>query len=187
MVLADVLSPRRSSLAVWYGYQAALVFAGAALMALSAQLSVNLPFSPVPVTGQTFGVLLVAAALGRIRGTLAVIAYLIEGFSGLPVFAGGAAGFFYAFGPTGGYLLGFIPAAFIVGYLADKGWDHNVYRTAVAMLMGTAVMFFFGLLRLSNFVGFDHILVMGLYPFVIGDLIKIAAAAILLPSVRKFI
>jgi biotin transport system substrate-specific component len=187
MVFADTLAPRRSLQAAWYGYQIFLVLGGSALIALSAQLSVYLPFSPVPITGQTFGVLLIAALLGRVRGTLAVLSYLAEGATGLPVFAGGVGSFLYLAGPTGGYLLGFVPAAFIAGYLAEKGWDRNVILTALAMIAGTLMMFIFGLARLSAFVGTDHALALGLYPFIIGDLLKIAAAAVLLPSLRRFV
>jgi biotin transport system substrate-specific component len=187
MVFADAIAPRKVDIFALRAYQFLLIVCGSALIALSAQISINLPFSPVPITGQTFGVLLVAALLGRVRGTLAVISYLIEGMSGLPVFAGGVGGFWYAFGPTGGYLLGFIPAAFVVGYLAEKGFDRNVVRTALAMAIGSVIVMGFGALRLGAFVGYSHAMVLGFYPFLIGDLIKIGAAAVVLPSLRRFV
>ena len=152
-----------------------------------AQLAVNLPFSPVPITGQTLGVLLIGMALGRVRGTAVVMAYLVEGAAGLPVFANGAAGAAVLFGPTGGYLLGFAVAAYVVGYLADKGWDRTYLTSTVAMAVGTGVIFATGLAWLSRIVGIDSVLTMGLYPFVPGAIVKIALASIILPSIWKFV
>ena len=150
-------------------------------------LAINLPFSPVPITGQTFGVLLVAMALGRVRGTAVVLAYLAEGAAGLPVFAGGKAGLAALMGPTGGYLLGFLAAAWVVGFLADRGWDRGYVRSVVAMTIGTAVIFACGLTQLSLFVPGETLLAMGLYPFVAGAIVKIALASVLLPSIWKFL
>ena len=153
----------------------------------SAYLAVNLPFSPVPVTAQTLGVLLVAMLLGRVRGTAVVLAYLAEGAAGLPVFAGGKAGIAALLGPTGGYLIGFLVAAYIVGYLADRGWDKQLVKSIVAMSIGTALIFVCGLAQLSLFVPAKSLAAMGLYPFLPGALIKIALAAVLLPSTWKLI
>ena len=102
------------------------------LLVACSYLSFLLPFSPVPITGQTFGVLLLAMGLGRVRGTGIVLAYLLEGAAGLPVFAGGAAGIPVLFGPTGGYLLGFLVAAYVVSWLAEKGWDRNLVMSVCA-------------------------------------------------------
>ena len=113
---------------------ALLVIAGSILIALTAQVSIPLPFTPVPVTGQTFGVLVVGMALGSRRGALAVIAYLMEGAMGAPVFAGGTGGAPILAGPTAGYLFGFVPAAFVTGYLAEKwlGWEPDFNSTFYA-------------------------------------------------------
>ena len=150
-------------------------------------ISFIVPFSPVPITGQTFGVLLVALALGRLRGTAVVLAYLLEGAAGLPVFAGGSAGMVKFFGPTGGYLIGFLASAYVVGYLADKGWDRSYLKSVAAMTIGTAIIFVFGLTILSLFVPSETLLTMGLTPFIPGAMLKIGLAAVLLPSIWKFI
>lgn len=157
------------------------------LLVLSAQVAIPLPFSPVPITGQTFGVLLVAMALGRLRGTSVVVAYFLEGALGLPVFAGGTAGLAVLMGPTGGYLIGFVFAAFLVGTLADHGWDRGIVRSLAAMTLGTAVIFAAGLAAVSRFVPSESVLALGLTPFVPGALIKIALASLVLPSVWRFV
>lgn len=152
-----------------------------------AYLSFSLPFSPVPITGQTFGVLLVAMALGRVRGSGVVLAYLAEGAAGLPVFAGGAAGVGALAGPTGGYLIGFLLAAYLTGWLADHGWDRGYFKSVVAMLAGSVLIFLCGLAQLSLFVPAGTVLAMGLYPFIVGGIVKMSLAAVILPSVWKFI
>jgi biotin transport system substrate-specific component len=186
MVYADILRPavRRSALL----YDAALVLAGSLLIALSAQVALLLPFSLVPVTGQTMAVLLVGALLGRRRGSLAVLAYIAEGMAGLPVFAGGAAGPARLLGPTGGYLVGFVAAAYLVGMLAERGWDRRISTTAAAMALGNLVIYAVGALWLAPFVGgIDQALAMGVAPFIPGDLLKIGAAALLLPAGWKLL
>lgn len=155
------------------------------LLVASAYVAFPLPFSPVPVTGQTFGVLLVAMALGRVRGTGVVVAYLLEGAAGLPVFAGGAAGPQVLFGPTGGYLLGFVLAAYMVGSLAERGWDRTIFRSIVAMTIGYVIIFACGLAMLSRFVPSDTLLTLGLTPFLVGMLVKIGLAAWILPLIWK--
>lgn len=157
------------------------------LLVVCAYVSITVPFSPVPITGQTFGVLLVAMALGRMRGTAVVLAYLIEGVAGLPVFAGGAAGFAVLAGPTGGYLLGFLVAAWVVGTLADRGWDKGFGKSVATMAIGTAVIFCGGLAWLGNFVPVEGLLAAGLVPFIPGAVLKIALASMILPSVWRFI
>lgn len=152
-----------------------------------AYISINLPFSPVPITGQTFGVLIVAMALGRVRGTAVVAAYLIEGAMGAPVFAGGTGTAAKLLGPTGGYLFGFLGAAWLVGYLADRGWDRGYVKSIAAMALGTAVIFICGLTGLAQFVPSGALLTMGLTPFIPGAIIKIALASVILPSVWKFV
>lgn len=168
--------------AVWPGSgllrDVALILAGSLLIALSAQIT--LPLWPVPVTGQTFGVLLVAALLGR-RGALSVAAYLFEGALGLPFFAGGTAGVAVLAGPTAGYLVGFIAAAYVVGLLCEKSWDRRVGTAVVAMLIGTAVIYGFGVPWLARFTGWNQALQLGLLPFLPGDVLKVIAAAVALP------
>jgi biotin transport system substrate-specific component len=163
-------------------YDIILIIAGSLLISFSAQLKVLLPFSPVPVTGQTFAVLMIGALFGPRRGCLSVIVYIIQGLMGLPVFALGAGPAVLA-GPTGGYLLGFIPAAYITGSLAQSGWDRRIRTTILAMLLGNAAIYACGLLRLVFLMGFTKaVFVAGLYPFIVGDLLKIVLAAIILPS-----
>ena len=167
----------------------AVVVGASLLIALSAQVSVVLPFTPVPITGQTFGVLLTAALLGRNRGVLAVLAYLGEGLAGLPVFAGGLtawsltrAGVPVIVGPTAGFLIGFVLAAFLVGWLEERGWDRSIWRTAAAMVAGNVALYIPGLLVLGVFVGADKVLALGLLPFIPGDIMKIVLATAGLPG-----
>jgi len=139
---------------------------------------------PVPITGQTFAVLLAGALLGSRRGALSQLTYLAVGATGIPYWfaLGGPPGIARLVGPTGGYLIGFAAAAFVVGWLAERGWDRRVWMAIPAMLGGSIVIYIFGLSWLSHFVPGDAVLQAGLYPFVIGDLIKVVAAALILPS-----
>ncbi|MFD1721023.1 biotin transporter BioY [Amnibacterium endophyticum] len=187
-VLVDRVLPR--SLAV----DAALVVAGAALTAGLAQLTV--PMWPVPMTGQTFGVLLVGTVLGPLRGALSMALYLAVGVLGLPVFAGGASGSLFAL-TSGGYVVGFVVAAALVGGLARRAWDRRVVGTVVSFLAGTAVMYAFGLPWLAavlgrlgpsvwhGALGYDSLAAAvwgaGFVPFLAGDLVKAVAAGLLLP------
>lgn len=182
---ADLLRPSEKRLAGLY--DAALIVGGSLLIGLSAHAKVWLPFSPVPVTGQTFAVLMLAALLGSRLGSLAVLVYIAEGVAGLPVFAIGV-GPAALLGPTGGYLFGFIPAVYITGRLAEMGWDRRVGTTILAMLLGNLTIYTFGLLWLCLLTGLSTmVLTLGLYPFIIGDLIKIILAAILLPAGWKLL
>ncbi|OHB85658.1 MAG: hypothetical protein A2Z38_10010 [Planctomycetes bacterium RBG_19FT_COMBO_48_8] len=182
---ADLLRPCEKRLAGFY--DVALIIGGSLLIGLCAHAKVWLPFSPVPVTGQTFAVLMIGALLGARRGCLAVLAYIIEGAAGLPVFAVGV-GSAALLGPTGGYLFGFIPAAYITGRLAEKGWDRRIGTTVLAMVFGNLTIYSFGLLWLCCLTGFNTmVLTLGLYPFIISDLVKIILAAILLPAGWKML
>lgn len=182
--LADIYRPKTHSRGLLY--DVLLVLAGSALIALSAQISFNI--GAVPITGQTLGVLLVAALLGSKRGLAAVIAYLIEGaLFNMPVFAGGAFGAATLAGPTGGYLLGFMPAAFVVGYLAERGWDRTFGKTVLAMVLGNLIIYLIGAPRLGSLVGWENMLPWGVIPFIPGDVLKILLSALLLPAGWKFV
>lgn len=159
-----------------------LVAGFACLTAAFAQISFWI--GPVPVTGQTFAVLLAGALLGAKRGALSQLSYLAVGATGIPYWfaLGGPPGMARLVGPTGGYLLGFVVAAFFVGWLAERGWDRNVPRTAAAMLVGNVAIYIFGLPWLAYFVPAEAVLQVGLYPFIVGDLVKITAGALVLPS-----
>ena len=158
-----------------------LALLGSLLIAASAQLALYLPISPVPVTGQTFAVLLVGFALGWRRGLLSLALYLGEGLLGLPVFAGGGSGIPWLLGPTGGYLLGFLFAAGLVGALAERGFDRRWSSTLLAFALGQAVIYLFGALWLSTFVGLQDAYSTGVAPFLVGDLLKAVLAAVFLP------
>ena len=163
--------------------RAVLVVAFSLLIALSAQVVVPLPWTPVPVTLQTFAVLLTGALLGSRLGALAVFAYLLEGAAGLPFFSagrGGAAHLFFA--PTAGYLLAYPVAAFVTGWLAERGWDRRYLSAAAAMALGSAVVLSGGWLGLLRFFAPAQAFALGVAPFLLGDVVKIALAAAVLPS-----
>lgn len=179
--LSEVLIQREKIKAsIWS--DAVLVILGSVLLAVSAQLSFYLPISPIPITGQTLAVLLCGAVLGSRRGMASMGLYILQGLAGLPVFAGGQGGLGVLFGPTAGYLVGFIAAAYIAGLLAEKGFDRKWHTTIAAFLAGQMVIYFFGVLRLTSFVGLEQALKIGVFPFLIGDAIKAGIAAALLPS-----
>jgi biotin transport system substrate-specific component len=152
------------------------------VLVLSSYLAFNLPFSPVPITGQTFAVLVIGMTLGRARGTAVVLAYLVEGACGLPVFAGGLAGLPYLFGPTGGYLIGFVAATYAMGYLAERGWHKSLWKALPAMIAGEIVIYACGLAWLAHFVPNGALIATGLLPFLPGAAFKIAAASAVLPT-----
>ncbi len=151
----------------------AVVIIGASLLtALAAQWEVRLPWTLVPITGQTLAVVAVGAALGSRAGAAAMLLYLAEGAMGLPVFAGGAAGPAVLVGPTAGYLFGFVPAAYVAGALAERGWDRSLWRATLALLIGSLPIFALGLAWLSRFVPAPALLAQGLTPFIAGDIVK---------------
>ena len=152
---------------------AALVLLASWVIGVSAQLHFTLPFSPVPITGQTIIVLLIGVLLGKSRGAGAVGLYLVQGAAGLPVFAGGKSGFAVLVGPTGGYLFGFLAAAYVVGCLTELRYDRSILYTAISLLIGNTIIYAFGLIWLVRFVGESQVLSLGLYPFIPGDIIKI--------------
>ena len=165
-----------------------LVIAGTALMTLCARVSFHVSFSTVPITGQTFGVLLIGAVYGSRLGAATLMAYLAEGAIGMPVLAGGLGGISAIATPSGGYLFGFIIAAFIVGWFAERGWDRSRWIVA-PMLLGSAALYVPGVIWLHqqfSVVGipiswstaFDY----GLWPFIAGDLAKLVLATLALPA-----
>lgn len=161
----------------------ALVLAFSLLIALSAQVVIPLPFTPVLITLQTFAVLLTGALLGSRLGALALAAYLVEGAAGLPFFSGGNGGWLYlAFSPSAGYLLAFPMAAFVTGWLAERGWDRKFLSAAAAIALGSIVVLFGGWLGLLRFYSAGQAFALGVVPFVVGDIVKIALAAAALPS-----
>jgi biotin transport system substrate-specific component len=184
-MVTSALAPRRTFVdAAFYGqslaYQVALVVAGSLLVAAMAQVAIPLPFTPVPLTGQTYAVLLVGAVLGSRRGSLALLLYLLEGGLGLPFLAGGTSG--WPIGrPTGGYLVGFVSAAFLVGWLAERGWDRRLVTAAAAMAVGQLAIYALGLAWLAVYVGADRVIPLGFLPFLPGDVLKLLLAAATLP------
>ncbi len=163
-----------------------ILLAVAGSLALWVSAKIQIPFYPVPLTLQTLVVLLIGMAYGWRLGALTVLLYLAQGAAGLPVFAGTpekGIGLAYMAGPTGGYLLGFVVAAAIVGWLAERGWDRNVVKTGLAMLIGNVAIYIPGLLWLGAVVGWDKpVLEWGMTPFLLGDVLKLALAAMMLPG-----
>jgi biotin transport system substrate-specific component len=164
-----------------------LALAGTALLTLSAKIQV--PFYPVPMTMQTFMVLALGMAYGWRLGGATLLLYLAEGAMGLPVFAGTpekGIGLAYMLGGTGGYLIGFVLAAALCGWLAERGWDRRFITTALALLIGNIAIYVPGLLWLGGLFGWDKpILEWGLTPFLLGDLTKLLLAAVALPIVWR--
>jgi len=157
-----------------------LVLAGTALIAICAKTQV--PMWPVPMTMQTWAVLLIGAAYGWRLGGVTVIAYLLQGVAGLPVFAGPTAGFAYMAGPTAGYLVGFVLSAMLVGWLAERGWDRNIVGLAAALFLASIVPFVLGVAWLSYLFGFESAVQNGLIPFIPGMFLKLALAAAVLKA-----
>jgi biotin transport system substrate-specific component len=165
----------------------ALVVAGTALVAVLAQVAI--PLWPVPVTGQTLAVLLVGAGLGAARGAASLTLYALLGAVGLPIYSEASSGWSVLLGPTGGYIIGFIASAAIVGWAAERSWDRGWYKPIITFIGGSLVVFAFGLPWLAVSLGqlglpndLQSVLVAGFYPFIIGGLIKAAIAAALLPA-----
>jgi biotin transport system substrate-specific component len=153
-----------------------------------AQVKIALPFTPVPLTGQTFAVLLVGAVLGSKRGAASMLSYIALGAFGLPVFAGGASGIAYLSGATFGYLVGFVLAAYVIGLLAEQGFERNVRTSLLPFLVGTVIIYICGVAWLAVILGsFTKAIAAGLLPFLIGDAIKLIAAALVLPAAWKFV
>ena len=161
----------------------ALIVAGALLIYLTARIALPVPGSPIPVTGQTFGVLLATGALGFRRGVSSVLLYVLIGLVGLPWFAEGKGGLNVILGASGGYLIGFVLAGAIVGRLAEIGWDRRIHGVIAAMLIGNVVIYLVGVPWLMAVAHLDlgDGIAKGVAPFLIGDAIKLALAAAAFP------
>jgi biotin transport system substrate-specific component len=187
MTLFDTISARRGSNTLLWNLL--LVMAGSLLLTISAKVQV--PFYPVPLSMQTFVAIGLGLALGPVRGTAAVVFYLMQGAAGIPVFAGTpqqGIGMAYMMGPTGGYLLGFVLAAFVAGLFARIGFDRNPVTAMVAALVAGAVIYLPGLAWLGLFTGYgETLLAAGLYPFLLGDVAKALLAALVFPAVWKWV
>ena len=160
------------------------VLFGTLLLAVSSKIQV--PFWPVPMTMQTFAVLIIAMAYGWKLSLLTLIAYLIEGAVGLPVFAKGG-GLLYLIGPTAGYLYGMAIAAAVIGYFADLGYGKSIIKCIVPLLLGTIIIFICGIGYLSSIIGFEKAIAAGLLPFIPSELFKISLALFIIPSIWKYI
>jgi len=186
-VFVDVLLPRVETRTQVIAKDVILVLSFSLLTALFAQASFWIGL--VPITGQTLAVLLAGLLLGSVRGALSQIVYLLVGLTGIPFWfaAGGALGAARLIGPTGGYLIGFVFVAFLVGKLAERGWDKKIKTAILAMFIGNIVIYIFGLSWLANFIPLKGLLIVGLYPFILGDALKILLAGLVLPMGWRFI
>lgn len=171
-----------SVLGLWT--QMTMVLAASLLLVASGKITI--PFYPVPMTLQSGAVVLIGLTLGLRLGCAAVGLYLVQGALGLPVFAGspaGSVGLAYMVGPTGGYLAGFLAAAAVAGWLAERGWTATPVRATVAALVASVIVYVPGLIWLGMYTGYgDRLLALGLYPFLAGDLLKAAAAAMIVTA-----
>ena len=184
--LAPTLSDRYFPRAASWVRDLFLIIMGSLFVAALAQIEILL--RPVPITGQTFAVLLVGATLGSRRGAASLILYLAEGAFGLPFFAGGAHGWSIVTGATAGYLVGFIVAAYVIGLLAEQGLERSMRTSFIPFLIGTAIIYLFGVAWLAHVMGnFGQAVTVGLVPFLIGDAIKLIAAGFALPAAWKLV
>ena len=166
-----------------------LVLAGTGFVALAAQVSFDIPGTPVPITGQTFAVVLVGASLGALLGLASLGLYLFVGALGAPVYADGHHGWDVLTGPTGGYIVGFVLAAIVTGWLAQQRWDRRFSSAVAAMLTGNVLIYAVGLPWLADDqdLGFKDTMAEGLAPFIPGDLLKLYLAAALLPGAWRLV
>ena len=167
----------------------ALVIGGIAFLGLMAQIAVPVPGSPVPVTGQTLGALLLGSAYGASLGFTTFASYLIIGFLGAPVFASGAHGLTRVTGATGGYLVGMLLASLITGYLAGRKWDQKVATVVPTMILGDLVIFSAGLFWLHHSIHatWATTFKLGFTPFILGEVIKVAIASTAMPTLWRFV
>lgn len=162
-----------------------LVLGGVAFLSIMSQVLIPLPYTPVPISLGTFGVTLMALLYGRKLGTATILSYVAAGSLGAPIFAGGKAG--SLFSPTGGYILGYIVATIILGYLADKGVTKSYVKTILSLMLSSAIILTLGSLVLSLFVPGKNAFMIGVLPFLPGDALKSTTTTLLLPTLWKFI
>ncbi len=185
--LAPTLTNRYFSRTAAWLRDTLLITISALFVAAFAQIRIPLPFTPVPLTGQTFAVLLVGAALGSKRGAISLVLYTLLGALGLPFFAGGASGLAYMSGPTLGYLVGFIVAAYVIGLLAERGLERSVRTSLIPFLAGTVIIYLFGAGWLAILFGVEQAITLGILTFLVGDAIKLILAALALPVAWKLV
>jgi len=164
-----------------------LIVGATAIIAIAAQIAIPIPGTVVPLTMQPLAVLLVGVTLGSARGAAAATLYLLEGFSGLPVFAQGHGGAIWLAGPTAGYLFSYPFAAFVAGWFSQRGWGSTILRAVAGMLVALGVIYLGGWSWLSAFVGAKAAWIGGVRPFVLADIIKVAVGASLLPQLQRLI
>jgi biotin transport system substrate-specific component len=164
-----------------------LVVCASALIALAAQVAIPLPFTPVPLTLQPLAVILLGAALGARRGAAAAALYLLEGFSGLPVFAQGHGGPLWLVGPTAGYLYSYPFAAWLAGFVSERGWGSTISRAVTGMLPALGVIYLGGWSWLAMLTGTRHAFDAGVAPFILADIVKVAVGAALLPKAQQLV
>ncbi|MGZ5440784.1 MAG: biotin transporter BioY [Thermoanaerobaculia bacterium] len=164
-----------------------LVIGASLLIAIAAQVAIPLPFTPVPLTLQPLAVIFIGVALGSTRGAAAAALYLVEGFSGLPVFAQGHGGAIWLAGATAGYLFSYPFAAWVAGFISERGWGSNVARAISGMLLALAVIYAGGWSWLAILTDSRSAFVAGVAPFVVADIVKVAIGAALLPKAQKII
>jgi biotin transport system substrate-specific component len=164
-----------------------LVLGASALIAIAAQVAIPLPFTPVPLTMQPLAVIFIGVALGSTRGAAAAALYLLEGFSGLPVFAQGHGGAFWLAGATAGYLFSYPAAAWVAGFVSERGWGNTITRAISGMLLALGVIYLGGWSWLAALTGPQAAFAAGVAPFVIADIVKVAIGAALLPKAQKLV
>jgi biotin transporter BioY len=184
LTLIEVIFPKIENKILILVRDLVLIFSFAILTGLCAKLKIEI--GPVPITMQTFSVLLSGALLGAKRGALSQITYLSMGFAGIPWFSRGG-GIAYLLSPTFGYLVGFVFASFFVGFLCEKGFDRKLERAVLAMFFGNLLIYLPGLFWLARFVGLEKVLAVGFFPFVLGDVLKIILAGSILPLAWKIL
>jgi biotin transport system substrate-specific component len=166
--------------------QVAVILGASFIISLLGPVSIPLPFTPVPIALQSHAILFLAVILGSKRAALAVLAFLLQGAMGLPVFAGAKSGMLHLAGPTGGYLFGYVLAAYVAGYLMERAKERTVKRAFFAMSMGNLAIYFLGLPWLSIYVGVQNALFLGMVPFIGGDFLKLILSLRALRAIRFF-